>query len=317
MCLVCKRWPPPLQQRLRQHVQVFLAEVPIIGCRGVVVTDAMRLTIAALACLLLLGRHERFHGLREVLLYPSAFVVPQVSATPGGVVHEQRQVLAGQSWSRGQVILAWDAVQHDAAHPASGRNVVLHEFAHQLDQETGAANGAPPMGSRDQAAQWSQVMAQAWQALHARLARGELGVLDPYGATDAAEFFAVATEAFYGRPHELRGEQPELYGVLARWYGVHPAAGSAHPPRAPAPARSGRWKSWAWCATSTWRCTCRCATRTRPADPDRRRPPGDTVQVEGVWSAMPRGVHAHRAASCWCACAVPGRRSVPSWCCAF
>ena len=216
--------PPPLQQRLRQHVQVFLAEVPIIGCRGVVVTDAMRLTIAALACLLLLGRHERFHGLREVLLYPSAFVVPQVSATPGGVVHEQRQVLAGQSWSRGQVILAWDAVQHDAAHPASGRNVVLHEFAHQLDQETGAANGAPPMGSRDQAAQWSQVMAQAWQALHARLARGELGVLDPYGATDAAEFFAVATEAFYGRPHELRGEQPELYGVLARWYGVHPAA---------------------------------------------------------------------------------------------
>jgi len=216
--------PPPLQQRLRQHVQVFLAEVPIIGCRGVVVTDAMRLTIAALACLLLLGRHERFHGLREVLLYPSAFVVPQVSVTPGGVVHEQRQVLAGQSWSRGQVILAWDAVQHDAAHPASGRNVVLHEFAHQLDQETGAANGAPPMGSRDQAAQWSQVMAQAWQALHARLARGELGVLDPYGATDAAEFFAVATEAFYGRPHELRGEQPELYGVLARWYGVHPAA---------------------------------------------------------------------------------------------
>lgn len=216
--------PPPLQQRLRQHVQVFLAEVPIIGCRGLVVTDAMRLTIAALACLLLLGRHERFHGLREVLLYPSAFVVPQVSATPGGVVHEQRQVLAGQSWSRGQVILAWDAVQHDAAHPASGRNVVLHEFAHQLDQETGAANGAPPMGSRDQAAQWSQVMAQAWQALHARLARGELGVLDPYGATDAAEFFAVATEAFYGRPHELRGEQPELYGVLARWYGVHPAA---------------------------------------------------------------------------------------------
>lgn len=216
--------PPPLQQRLRQHVQVFLAEVPIIGCRGVVVTDAMRLTVAALACLLLLGRHERFHGLREVLLYPSAFVVPEVSAAAGGVVHERRHVLAGQSWSRGQVILAWDAVQHDAAHPASGRNVVLHEFAHQLDQETGAANGAPPMGSRDQAAQWSLVMAQAWQALHARLARGEPGVLDPYGATDPAEFFAVATEAFYGRPHELRGEQPELYGVLARWYGVHPAA---------------------------------------------------------------------------------------------
>lgn len=217
--------PPPLQQLLRQHVLVFLAEVPIIGCRGVVVTDAMRLTVAALACLLLLGRHDRFHGLREMLLYPSAFVVPEVSAAPGGVVHEQRQVLAGQSWSRGgQVILAWDAVQHDAAHPASGRNVVLHEFAHQLDQETGAANGAPPMGNRDQAAQWSLVMAQAWQALHARLAHGEPGVLDPYGATDPAEFFAVATEAFYGRPQELRGEQPELYGVLARWYGVHPAA---------------------------------------------------------------------------------------------
>jgi len=216
--------PAAQQLRLKKHIQVLLAEVPFIGCAGLEVTDEMRVSIAAQAAFLLLGRGGSFCNLREVLVYPGHFVAPRSEAGAGGVVHEGRDVLAGQSWQRGQVIVAWASAQEGAAEPHDGANVVMHEFAHQLDQDTGAANGAPYVGRGTAQQTWARVMAQEFGALQARLARGEPSLIDPYAATNPAEFFAVTTEHFFELPAALAAERPALYEQLRRCYRVDPAS---------------------------------------------------------------------------------------------
>ena len=216
--------PPAQQLRLKKHVQVLLAEVPFVGCAGLDVSDEIRVTIAAQAAFLLLGRGGSFGNVREVLVYPGHFVVPRAEAGAGGVVHEGRDVLAGQSWQRGQVIVAWDAVQAGAAEPHDGANVVMHEFAHQLDQDTGAANGAPYVGRGALQEAWARVMNQEFDALHARLACVEPSLIGPYAATSPAEFFAVTTELFFERPSALAAERPALHEQLKRCYRLDPAS---------------------------------------------------------------------------------------------
>ncbi|MFT3718190.1 zinc-dependent peptidase [Pseudorhodoferax sp.] len=219
------RLPAPLQRELERRMQVFIAEKPFVGCRGLVVTEAMRVVVAAQACLLLLGRPHWHHaGLRQVLLYPGAFLVDRVHAEPGGVRRGERQALAGESWSQGQVVLSWDDVLAGAADPADGRNVVLHEFAHQLDQADGRSNGAPPLPRGMDGRRWARVLQQAFDALRAQLGRGEAAPLDPYAATSPAEFFAVATEAFFEQGPRMAAAQPALYAELAAFYGVDPAS---------------------------------------------------------------------------------------------
>jgi len=217
-----RQLPADLQLQLRRRVLEFLAEKPFLGCAGLVVTDEMRVTIAAQAAFLLLGRGGSFGNLREVLVYPGHFVVPRSEAGAGGVVHEGRDVLAGQSWQRGQVIVAWDSVRDGAADPHDGANVVMHEFAHQLDQATGAANGAPYVGRGALQQAWARVMNQEFGALLGRLARAEPGLIDPYAATSPAEFFAVTTELFFERPDALAAERPALYEQLKRCYRLDP-----------------------------------------------------------------------------------------------
>ncbi|MCW5657595.1 MAG: zinc-dependent peptidase [Burkholderiaceae bacterium] len=216
--------PAAQQLRLKKHIQVLLAEVPFIGCAGLEVSDEMRVTIAAQAAFLLLGRGGSFGNLREVLVYPGRFAVPRAQVSADGVVHEARDVLAGESWQRGQVIVAWDAVLDGAADPHDGANVVMHEFAHQLDQDTGAANGAPYVGRGAMQREWARVMNQEFGALRDRLAHAQPGVVDPYGATNPAEFFAVTTELFFERPTALATERPALYEQLKRCYRVDPAS---------------------------------------------------------------------------------------------
>lgn len=221
---LARELPAAQQLRLKKHIQVLLAEVPFVGCAGLEVSEEMRVTIAAQAAFLLLGRGGSFGNLREVLVYPGHFVVPRQEAGAGGLVHESRDVLAGQSWQRGQVIVAWDAVHDGAADPHDGANVVMHEFAHQLDQDTGSANGAPYVGRGAVQQAWARVMSQEFGALRSRLAQGEPGLIDPYGATNPAEFFAVATELFFERPAALAAERPALYEQLRRCYRLDPAA---------------------------------------------------------------------------------------------
>jgi Mlc titration factor MtfA (ptsG expression regulator) len=214
--------PAARQLLLKKHIQVLLADVPFIGCAGLEVSDEMRVTIAAQAAFLLLGRGGSFGNVREVLVYPGHFVVPRSEVGAGGVVHEARDVLAGQSWQRGQVIVAWDAVRDGAADPHDGTNVVMHEFAHQLDQDTGVANGAPYVGRGALQQAWARVMNQEFDALRARLARAEASVIEPYAATNPAEFFAVTTELFFERPDALAAERPALYEQLKRCYRLDP-----------------------------------------------------------------------------------------------
>ena len=234
-----RRLPAHLQQRLKRHVLVFLAEKPFVGCAGLRITDEMRVTIAAHAALLRLNHDgPLFPELREVLVYPGAFAVDRVHTGPGGVQRDERRVLAGESWSRGQVILSWQDVVDGARIADDGRNVALHEFAHQLDQESGAANGAPRQASRGAQARWAEVLQREYDALHARLrARAARGawpswpapsddeppeLISDYGATDPAEFFAVVTEVFFEQPAALAARHPTLYAALSGYYAVDP-----------------------------------------------------------------------------------------------
>lgn len=219
-----RRLPADLQRQLRRQVQVFLADKAFIGCQGQPITDEVRVTIAAQAALLQLNRDdEPYPELRQVLVYPGPFVVDRVGAAAGGVLQDQRRVLLGESWSQGQVILSWPDVVSGAAVADDGQNVVIHEFAHQLDQANGAANGAPPLPSRARYARWSAVLAREYAELQARSATGAPGLLSLYGATDPAEFFAVATEVFFEQAEAMRDGHPALYRELADHYRVDPA----------------------------------------------------------------------------------------------
>lgn len=217
--------PAQRQLQLKRLMQVFLAEVPFIGCQGLQVSETMRVVVAAQACLLLLGRGRAgFEGLRQVLLYPGPFVVQRSERGDAGVLHEQRQVLAGESWSQGQVILSWPDCLDGAADPHDGRNVVIHEFAHQLDQETGAANGAPPQPLGDDPTRWAKVFQAAYTRLRRQTDAGVQGLISPYGATSPAEFFAVVSEVFFEQPQALARQEPAVYAELQAYYGVDPLA---------------------------------------------------------------------------------------------
>jgi Mlc titration factor MtfA (ptsG expression regulator) len=215
--------PVDLQLQLKRHIQVFLAEKPFIGCRGLAITDEIRVTVAAQACLLLLNRRRPHYypELRQILVYPGAFLVDRVQ-TDGAIVQDQRQALSGESWSQGQVILSWDDTVDGAAVADDGRNVVIHEFAHQLDQQTGHANGAPALPTRARYERWSRVFNEAFERLRDDVAQGRASLFNPYGATNPAEFFAVASEVFFEQPQRLAADSPALFDELARFYRINP-----------------------------------------------------------------------------------------------
>ncbi len=220
--------PAELREQLEKHIQVFVAEKEFFGCDGLEITDEIRVTIAAQACLLILNRGTGyFPRLRQILVYPGAFIVERLRAEPSGILQEQRQVLSGESWSQGQVVLSWEDTLQGAAVIDDGRNVVIHEFAHQLDQEKGFANGAPFLRGRDRYERWSRVLGEEFARLRMQSAMLEPSLLNPYGATDPAEFFAVVTEVFFEQPQRMAAEHPALYEELRGLYRVDPLAWSS------------------------------------------------------------------------------------------
>jgi Mlc titration factor MtfA (ptsG expression regulator) len=219
--------PTDLQLQLKKHMQVFIAEKSFLGCGGLHITEEMRVVIAAQACLLILNRATDYFGkVRQILVYPGAFVVNRSTVDGAGVQQDQRQALAGESWSQGQVILSWQDTLEGAAVADDGVNVVIHEFAHQLDQENGAAQGAPPPAwgdTRHNAQRWSDVFHAAYAQLQAEARHGVQGLLNHYGAQDPAEFFAVVSEVFFEQAQPLKLEYPALYQELRGYYQVDPA----------------------------------------------------------------------------------------------
>ena len=212
------------REELEGWVFVFLEDRPMEGCGGLVLTDEIRVTIAAQACLLLLGRErEPYPNLDVILVYPAAFRA-KTQALREGVVLEGAQTRLGEASTRGVLVLSWDDVVKGARDPRDGHNVVLHEFAHALDQEDGEGDGAPILSQRARYRPWAEVLGRAYQALVEDEARHRKTIIDTYGATNPAEFFAVVTETFFERPVALRRQHPELYEQLALYYKQDPAA---------------------------------------------------------------------------------------------
>ena len=220
---IYRRMSGDLQHQLHKLVQQFLYQKKFVGCAGLEIDDIMRVTIAGQACLLLLNRKARvFPELHTVLVYPSAFLVPRKQVDDAGVVSEARQDLLGESWGDGRVILSWDHVRRGAGDWTDGQNVVLHEFAHQLDSESGSNNGAPYLGSADNYRNWSTVLARDFSNLRNDAMLGQQSVMDHYGATSPAEFFAVATETFFEKPWQMSEFHAELYAEFLKFYKVDP-----------------------------------------------------------------------------------------------
>ncbi|MEH2278263.1 MAG: M90 family metallopeptidase [Nostoc sp.] len=210
-------------RRLQGHIQVFLAEKQFIGCKGLLVTEEIKLTLAAVACLLLLNeRGQYFPRLRSILVYPNTYFVQETTSIGNYVVEERRVARLGESWTTDQVILSWEQVKQDTNNWRDGRNVVLHEFAHQLDQEDGKAEGVPILQRNSDYPIWAKVMTQAYQQLCNDVMQGVKTVMDSYGATNPAEFFAVATETFFEKPHQLLSKHPAVYEQLQRYYQLDP-----------------------------------------------------------------------------------------------
>lgn len=213
------------RSRLEDLIKVFLAEKRFEGCGGMVITDEVKVTIAAQACLLLLNLHHNyFERLRSILVYPSGFIFEQRHAGgAAGTVAETRSAALGLSGSGGAVVLSWTDTLEGAENPADGNNVVLHEFAHQLDQLDGVMDGIPPIGSGALYRDWARVLDAEFHRLHAAMETDTPSLIRDYGATMPAEFFAVVTELFFERPRELRREHPELYDAFRRYFGQDPA----------------------------------------------------------------------------------------------
>ncbi|QBF81946.1 zinc-dependent peptidase [Shewanella maritima] len=215
--------PTDLQLQLKKHIQVFVAEKKFVGCAGLEIDDEVKVTIAAQACLLLLNRPNHYYPkLKQILVYPHAFVVQSQSVDGNGVHASQRQVHLGESWENGKVILSWHSAKAGADDPFDGSNVVIHEFAHQLDQETGTANGAPFLGKIDDYPTWTQVLSREFEQLR-HCARNHIpSLFDYYGATNPAEFFAVISETFFEKPQQFHQQHPDLYQELSRFYQLNP-----------------------------------------------------------------------------------------------
>ncbi len=204
-------------------VRIFVAEKNFEGCGGLEITEEMKVTIAAQACLLLVHREaDIYPDLESILVYPHAYLA-KGERRDGAVVLDGDDARLGESWTRGVIVLAWDHVHAATHHVAQAGNVVLHEFAHQLDAADGAMDGAPDLGSRARYAAWAQVLGDEYAELSARVHADRRSDIDPYGATNPAEFFAVVTEMFFERPGAMKQRHAALYAELAEFYGQDPA----------------------------------------------------------------------------------------------
>ncbi|MRW86711.1 hypothetical protein GJ698_21820 [Pseudoduganella sp. FT26W] len=232
---VYRNMSPDLQQQLRKLVVQFLHQKKFVGCEGLEVTDEMAVIIAGQACLLLLNRPSKVYpALHTILVYPSEFVAQRPQVGPGGVITPGHQSMLGESWDDGRVVLSWDDVRRGAGDWTDGHNVVLHEFAHQLDSESGRANGAPYLGNPASYREWSEVLSRDFQNLRMNAMYRQHTVMDYYGATNPAEFFAVATETFFEKPYQMAEHHAELYAEFLKYYRVDPREWMSPPPPPPA-----------------------------------------------------------------------------------
>jgi len=215
---------------LEKLILVFLDEKTFEGGADLHVTDEMKVTIASQACFMLLHRDtDVYPKLDSIVIHPTAYKAKHVESLGQGVVIEGEQVRLGESWHDGLVVLAWDAVKTGTRDASDGRNVVLHEFAHQLDQEDGVADGAPILPDTTSRKTWAAVLGDDYAELRDHVHVGRRADIDAYGATNPAEFFAVVTEMFFEQGTRLRANRPDLYAQYAGFYQQDPASWKLSP----------------------------------------------------------------------------------------
>ncbi len=216
--------PQNLREELHGRINIFLDEKEFIGCAGLQISNEIRVTIAGNACILLLKRDKRcFPRFTTILIYPDTYVSREVKSDGLVVVHEE-SVRAGESWYRGPVVLSWADVMRGSLNNSDGHNVVLHEFAHKLDEENEIMNGLPVLRDSSHYAEWAEVLSKEFDSLLIRVDRGTNSVIDAYGAVSPSEFFAVATESFFEKPLLMKNKLPDLYQQFRRFYNLDPAA---------------------------------------------------------------------------------------------
>lgn len=220
----CHALHPDERKRLEALIQIFIAEKNFEGCGGLEVTDEMRVTVAAQACLLLLNLHDSYYDrLSSVIIYPESFAFDRETRSESGLVTAERVPVSGLSSGGGAVALSWPDALAGSQHSGDGSNVILHEFAHQLDQLDDAMDGAPALDTAAQYREWARTLGDEYARLRCETAAGVSDLISPYAATLPAEFFAVVTELFFERPRELKQQHPALYDELRQYYRQDPA----------------------------------------------------------------------------------------------
>lgn len=219
--------PESLKIKLKGLINIFLSEKNFEGCAGLEITDEIRVTIAAQASILMLGIDDFssfYNDLRSVLVYPQPYVAKVKNRHNSFFVQEGFQQRRGEAWSRGHVVLAWDEVQKGASDIHDGQNLVFHEFAHQLDYEYGATEQIESGYDESRFLSWARVVGGEYKKFLRTIRRDQQTLIDAYGATNLAEFFAVITECFFEKPRELKDQHPRLYEQLQGFYQQDPAS---------------------------------------------------------------------------------------------
>ncbi len=207
--------PPDLRRQLHGHINIFLAEKNFVGYQGIEINDTIRVVIAAQACILLLNRRTNYYPhLHNILVYPNTF-------THASQKSQQIPSRLGESWKRGPIVLSWQHADEGGINGKDGKNVIMHEFAHQLDQENDMAEGLPEL-QKNNIKEWSHVLSKEFNTLKLKHKLRKHTFLDQYGATNPAEFFAVITEQFIEQPIKFYKTHPELYKELQIYYQIDP-----------------------------------------------------------------------------------------------
>ncbi|MCW8933258.1 MAG: zinc-dependent peptidase [Gammaproteobacteria bacterium] len=209
--------------RLRTLTSVLLKQKVFVGVQGLMLTNEMKLIIASQACVPILKLGLNYYsGFIQITVYPSAFWVKRNVIDEAGVVHAQKVLLSGESWTRGPVILSWQDIEHDMLHDDKGHNVIIHEFCHKIDMLNRGANGTPPIPGRNNEADWNNIFNDAYERLLTQVHTQQRTSINAYAAQSPVEFFAVASEYFFTAPELLQHKFHQVYDELALFYQQNP-----------------------------------------------------------------------------------------------
>lgn len=208
-------------ERLRELASLFLHEKSLEPVQGLELTDAMRIDLAAQACLPILHLGiDWYRGWKSIVLYPAEFATRHEWTDEAGVVHARREIRSGESWQRGPVVLSWADVA--ASGGLQGYSTVIHELAHKLDYSDGSVNGCPALHAGMRVRDWRAAFEPAYEDLCRHVDRGEMTALDPYATEAPEEFFAVMSEYFFEMPALLKQQYPAVYEQLRQFYRQDP-----------------------------------------------------------------------------------------------